>query len=585
MNVVSAGFSRASRLALVLIRSFSFIVRGCALLALVSCALQSAVQAGDGANVESRRAADSEQALVERRAERLERLPPQPEPPTVDQPAANAIDQFIVAAWQAAGLEAAKEPPPACDDATFVRRAYLDVIGVIPTVVEVNRFLADRSPQKRAKLVDQLLGRRAEYAVHWTPFWEDALASQPVLGQGGIPTRGNYRDWLLASFEHNRPFDVMVAELIDPTMPGRRREVDEELIGTRYAIGYVRNEDHTVTLQTAANVGQVFLGASMKCASCHDHFENQEWPQERFLAFAGLFAPRDLERIRCDVRSGQFVPARFPFDLPGTPEQAPSTVEARLHLTAQLLVDPLNPRFAKTIVNRLWKRYLGLGLVEPADDFRLDSAASHPELLDWLAYDFIAHGCDLQHTIKLILTSRTYQLRFDPALEDQLTSGHGSRAEEQPPRYCRSPALRRLTAEQFFDSVRLAMTGKLRPDDRLFLDGRSTALMRALGRPSSRNEISTSRSDALAVVQSLELLNGPELEELISQYPLLKKPPARSDPRRLVDQLYQTVLSRHATNDEKRIGKDFLADAESLVDGLHDMLWALVCSPEFQYVK
>jgi len=242
----------------VLTRLFSSIVRGSALLALVSCALQSAVRAGDGANVESRRAADSEQALLERRAERLKQFPPPPAPPTVEQPTANAIDQFIVAAWQAARLDAAKEPPPVCDDATFVRRTYLDVIGVIPTVVEINRFLADRSPQKRAKLVDQLLARRAEYAVHWTPFWEDALASQPVLGQGGIPTRGNYREWLLASFEHNRPFDVMVAELIDPTMPGRRREVDEELIGTHYAIGYVRNEDHTVTLQTAANVGQRF---------------------------------------------------------------------------------------------------------------------------------------------------------------------------------------------------------------------------------------------------------------------------------------------------------------------------------------
>ncbi|HVW36197.1 MAG TPA: DUF1549 domain-containing protein, partial [Pirellulales bacterium] len=125
-----------------LTRLFSSIVRSCALLALASCAIPPAVQAGDGAKVESRRAADSEQALVERRAERLKQLSPPPEPPTVEQPTANAIDQFIVAAWQAAGLDAAKEPPPACDDATFVRRAYLDVIGVIPTVVEVNRFLA-----------------------------------------------------------------------------------------------------------------------------------------------------------------------------------------------------------------------------------------------------------------------------------------------------------------------------------------------------------------------------------------------------------------------------------------------------------
>jgi len=560
-------------------------------LLVLSCISRPSARAGDdakqrkngvesGFNVESAGKFDSEQSLVERREQRLKQLPPPPEPPRVELPTANAIDQFIAASWLAAGLDAAKDPPAICDDATFARRVHLDLIGVIPSPTEVNRFLADRSSQKRAKLVDQLLARRAEYAVHWTPFWEDALASQTVLGQGGIPTRGNYRDWLLASFEHNRPFDVMVAELIDPTMPGRRREVDEELIGTKYTIGYVRNEDHDVTLQTAANVGQVFLGASMKCASCHDHFENQEWPQDRFLAFAGLFAPRDLQRIRCDVKSGQFVPARFPFDLPGAPPEAPSTLEARLHLTAQLLVDPLNPRFAKTIVNRLWKRYLGLGLCEPVDDFRPDAPASHPELLDWLAYDFVEDGCDLQHTIRLILTSRTYQLQYDPRLEDRLA--HDG---EPAARYYRSPALRRLSAEQLFDSIRLAMAGRLRPEERLFLDGRSTALMRAVGRPSSRNEISTSRSDALAAVQSLELLNGPELEEMIERNPLLAKPPARTDPRRLVDQLYLSVLSRHATSDEKRLGKDFLAGAGSLPEGLHDMLWSLVCSPEFQYVK
>ncbi len=138
---------------------------------------------------------------------------------------------------------------------------------------------------------------------------------------GGILTRGNYRDWLLASFEQNRPFDVMVAELLDPTMPGRKGAETQDVLGTKFTIEYVRNEDHTVTLQTAANVGQVFLGTSMKCASCHDHFENNEWPQDRFLAFAGLFAAADLERIRCELKSGHTVAARFPFDMPGMPRQ------------------------------------------------------------------------------------------------------------------------------------------------------------------------------------------------------------------------------------------------------------------------
>ena len=203
----------------------------------------------------------------------------------------------------------------------------------------------------------------------------------------------------------------------------------------------------------------------MKCASCHDHFENDEWPQERFLAFAGLFATHDLERIRCELKTGEIVAARFPFDMPGASQAVPADVPGRLHLAAQLIIDPANPRFARTIVNRLWKRYLGLGLFEPADDFRLDTPASHPELLDWLAYDFVEHGCDLKHTIRLILTSRTYQLRYDPQLADQFDA-----ARKDAPRYFRSPGLRRLTAEQFLDSVRVATAGELEPAERTFLD-------------------------------------------------------------------------------------------------------------------
>ncbi len=385
------------------------------------CCLAVASQAALGGEL----TVDSEQQLVQRRAARLKELPPPPEPPKTGAGAFNEIDRFIVAKWPPA---AAGEPQPKlCDDATFLRRVYLDVIGVIPTMLETNRFLAGRdSQEKRQQLVDDLLARDADYAAHWTSFWEDALASQNVLSQGGILTRGNYRDWLLSSFERNRPYDVMVAELIDPTMPGRKGAQTQDVLGTKFSIEYVRNEDHTVTLQTAANVGQVFLGTSMKCASCHDHFENEEWPQERFLAFAGLLAPADLEKIRCELKSGQTVAARFPFDLPGTPTEIPQDLDARLHLAAQLITDPANPRFAKTIVNRLWKRYFGLGLFEPADDFRLDTPASHPELLEWLAHDFVAHGCDLKHTIRLILTSGTYQLAYQGELADRFSPGEDS---------------------------------------------------------------------------------------------------------------------------------------------------------------
>jgi Protein of unknown function (DUF1553)/Protein of unknown function (DUF1549) len=527
---------------------------------------------------DARTSLDSEQQLIERRAAQFKQLPPPPAPPKVDAPAYNAIDQFIAARWSAAPGEG---KPQLCDDPTFLRRVYLDVIGVIPTLLETNRFLASRGGRaKREKLIDSLLAREADYAAHWTPFWEDALASQNVASQGGILTRGSYREWLLSSFERNRPYDVMVAELIDPTMPGRRPPETEDVLGRTYPIDYVRNGDHTATLQTAADAAQVFLGTSMKCASCHDHFENDEWPQDRFLAFAGLFAPADLEKIRCESKTGQTVAARFPFELPGVTDAVPTDVTARLRLVVAGITDPANPRFARAIVNRLWKRYFGLGLFEPVDDFRLDAPASHPELLDWLAYDFLEHGCDLKHTIRLILSSRTYQLRYDPRLADRFSAG-----QDNPPRYFRSPGLRRLTAEQLLDSIRQVASGQFEPERRTFLDIRSTALSRALGRPASRNEISTSRPDDTAVVQALELLNGGELQQLIYTDSTFADDAARKDSRRLVDELYRAVLSRRASVAERNAGRAYLQAAESPEDGLKDMLWALVCGPEFQYVQ
>jgi hypothetical protein len=555
---------------------------GLLLMAILSVANQAAAQelAATPFTVAGAEKLDSETLLIQRRALRTKQLAAAPTPPEVSTPAFNAIDQFIAAAWKKAGLDAYQHPPEVCDDATFARRVYLDIIGVTPSLTDLSRFLIDRSPQKRAKLVDALLARKSDYAAHWTPFWEDALASQNVAAQGFIPTRGNYRDWLLHSFESNRPYDVMVAELLDPTMPGKKRVATEDLLGVKYRIEFVRNEDHLATLQTAANVGQVFLGTGMKCASCHDHFENRDWTQDRFLGFASLFAAKNLERIRCDVKSGQFVPAKFPFNVPGAPTEPPEDLKGRLHLLAQLVTDPANPRFSETIVNRLWKRYLGWGLIEPVDDYRADSAASHPELLAWLARDFLEHGCDLQHTMRLILTSRTYQLRYDPSAEDHYAAGM-----KNEPRYFRSPALRRLTAEQMIDSVRLAASGQLAAGERAFLDNRSTALSRVLGRPASRNEISTARSDDAAVVQALELLNGTELYELTDPTIQFNKPIPKSDFAKVVDRFYRAVLSRPATADEKRAGQTFLASYTLTTEGLRDLVWALVCSPEFQYIK
>ena len=327
------------------------------------------------------------------------------------------------------------------------------------------------------------------------------------------------------------------------------------------------------TIQTAANTAQVFLGTGMKCASCHNHFLNSEWPQTRFLAFASLFAAKDLEVIRCEAHTGKFVTASFPFRLPDVPDDLPADVPSRLHRLAQLLTDPLDDRFSKTIVNRLWKRYLGLGLFEPVDDYRADRPASHPELLDWLAYDFMQHGYDLKHTIRLILTSRTYQLKYDPALEDHFDIGKPS-----TPRYFRSPSLRRLTAEELLDSIQVAALQKLNPAESALqaakfhrshaerwagprLATRSAPAVRRMSRWCRRWSCSTARSFTIAYITRQILKESPTVERL-----------------------YWAVFSRPPTAAEIQAGEEFLKNNPG-PEGLGDMLWAMFASPGFAYVN
>ena len=169
---------------------------------------------------------------------------------------------------------------------------------------------------------------------------------------------------------------------------------------------------------------------------------------------------------------------------------------------------------------------------------------------------------------------------YEPKFADRYDA-----ADPAAPRYFRSPALRRLTAEQVIDSLRMATSGQLLPGERAYLDARITALAAVLGRPASRNEISTARSDESAVVQALELLNGPEIQELIDSSVLVAQPAGKPDPKRLVDRLYRSVLSRPASPEEKRLGQALLAASPTLTDGLKDICWALAVSPEFQFIK
>jgi hypothetical protein len=239
-------------------------------------------------------------------------------------------------------------------------------------------------------------------------------------------------------------------------------------------------------------------------------------------------------------------------------------------------------------VNRLWKRYLGLGLFEPADDFRLDTPASHPALLEWLAYDFMEHGYDLKRTIRLILNSRTYQLQYDPAAEDKLDALQ----PRESVRLFRSPGLRRLTAEQLLDSIAVITKQKLDDAQRIYrtCEGVPDALNSALGRPDIRSEVSTARSGEVAVVQALELLNGAKYNALINPDLLLATAGSAAEPAAIVDLIYLAALQRRPEEKELALGIAFLDDATGrgklpLREAVGDMLWAIVTSPAFQYVN
>ena len=256
----------------------------------------------------------------------------------------------------------------------------------------------------------------------------------------------------------------------------------------------------------------------MKCASCHDHFENPEWTQERFLGFAGLFAPHDLESIRCDVHSGQIVagplsvrPARAPRRNPRPARRPVAPGGAVDRRSGQRAVRQIDRQSVVEALPRARGCSSRSTIIGPSGASRIPSCST------WLARDFVAHGCDLKHTIRLILTSRTYQLPYEPELADRFDAANAG-----APRYFRSPALRRLTAEQVIDSLRMATSGQVgsRPSGRISTRASRPWPRRWASPPratrSARPAATTWRS-----CKRLELLNGPEIQELIDASPLV----------------------------------------------------------------
>jgi len=419
-------------------------------------------------------------------------------PRHVDLPAGrepNPVDRFIAAYFAGHSMPF----PDSATDARFARRVYFDLWGLPPTPAQLAAFLRDPAKDKRIRLIDTLLANSRFYAGNWISWWDDLLRNDPGSNYAG--ERKSITTWLDSALEQNLSYDRMIAALVNPVDPG---DPDGFLIGVNWR-GDV-NASQTPYMQAAQNTAQIFLGINLKCASCHDSFINRYKLRESY-GMAALFSPDSrLELVRCDVKTGQFTGPQLLYrDLGTVPENA--TLAERHAAAARFFTDPRNGRVARTIVNRYWQKLFGHGLVEPVDE--MDNQPWNADLLDWLAGDFTAHSGDLKYLLRLLLSSKAYQLAAVPSTE-----------RPEKPYVFRGPQVRRLSAEQFADTVS-AITGEWP----LAVHGTSATPARdwqfkaspldlALGRP-IRDQVFTTRDNRPTTFQALELANGATLENTL----------------------------------------------------------------------
>jgi len=356
------------------------------------------------------------------------RLPEIP-PGTKDE---NPIDRFLQPYFASHSFQA----PPQVNDRVFARRVYLDVTGMLPPPNELEAFVSNKKANKRELLVRDLLANDRGYAENWLSFWNDLLRND-YKGTGYIDGgRKQITGWLYSALLTNMPFNQFVSELINPV-------TNSEGFTKGIVWRGVVNASQTPQMQAAQNISQVFMGVNLKCASCHDSFVNDFTLADSY-GLAGIYADSPLEMVRCDKPTGKKADLKFIYPELGniSPDADKST---RLKQLAEIITKRDDGRLTRTLVNRIWQRVMGRGLVEPVDE--MEKAAWNQDLLDWLAEDFASHNYGVKFLLQRILTSRAYQL---PAVNlgeqtDQNYVFHG-------------PAVRRLSAEQFRDAL-TSLTG------------------------------------------------------------------------------------------------------------------------------
>jgi len=489
------------------------------------------------------------------------------------------IDELVAAKWQRMKIL----PSGLCTDAEFLRRVYLDLIGLPPTTADVRTFLDDKrdTRTKRDAVIDRLIGSN-DFVEYWTNKWADHLqVNRKYLGPEGAAA---LRNWIRGQVAANTPYDEFVEKIVTSTGSNR-----ENPPASYFKI--LREPADTMEATT-----HLFLAVRFNCNKCHDHpFER--WTQDQYYQTAAYFARVELKpdpasgdrkiegtsvesakplfEIIGDKSQGEVIHDRtkavaapkFPFAVDCPPHK---NATRRQELAAWLIA-PANPYFAKSYVNRLWGYMLGVGIIEPLDDIRAGNPPTNPELLDYLTREFIDHHFDMRHMLRLICHSRTYQLSI----------GVGRWNEDDKINYSHATA-RRLPAEVLYDAIQ-RVTGSVSRIPGVPVGTRAAALpdsgvstpdgfLANLGRPARESVCECERTSGLQLGPVMALISGPTVEAAISDNDndLSKLVASERDDAKLVDEIFLRVLNRHAGKQEVEVG---LAELRRLPEG-HKQLTA-----------
>lgn len=494
-------------------------------------------------------------------------------------PRTNFIDDLVWKRLERLGIV----PSEPIDDAAFLRRAHLDVIGRLPTPDEVRSFLADKAPDKRERLVDALLAR-PEYADFWANKWADLL--RPNVYHAGIKAVMTYDSWIRESFRENKPYDQFVREIITAR-------------GSTFRNGaavFFRNRRDPAEITTM--VSQLFLGVRLDCAKCHQHpFE--VWGQNDFYGTAAYFSSVGYKGtgISAPISGSEefiYFGNKKAVKHPTTGEEVapkpllgdatPAEGEDLRETYFRWMVDEKkNPYFAQVAVNRIWADVMGRGIVEPVDDMRATNPPSNPELLAALAKHFRAVGFDQKQLLRTILNSQVYALSSLPNDRNAWDSKNYSRHYRQ-----------QFRAETLLDAVcDITSVGEsfsaMPPGsraveiwthhiDNLFLD--------SFGRPDRNLDPPCERTAEATLVQAMHLMNAPNLHKKViaDDGRIAQLVKAEKSPEAIVEELYLATYSRRPTDDERRSAVDiFSADPTKHREAAEDLLWALLNTPEFSF--